>query len=526
MLRVLAPLLLTPLVATVVAEPPEPPRPATVAVVYNRDIEASAELARTYAGLRNIPENQLIGLPLPDKEEISRDEYVTLIQEPLVEIFDERGWWRRRKDSAGKLMIGSTRIRILVCMRGVPSRIKHPPAPRDPEAPAPTPSEKQQEMLETASAAVDSELAMLGTEGLPLSGPLKNPYFKAGKTVGEAKPPMLLVGRIDAHNFKVCERMIRDAVETEKTGLWGYGVVDLANKVPQGDGWLRTAASRLDLQGIPTLIDRFDPTLPLNFPLDETAYYLGWYDWHVSGPFKNPAFRFKRGAVAVHLHSFSAAQLRNPGQHWCAPLLARGAAATVGNVYEPFLHLTHHLDLFTQHLLEGYTLVEAGYLSMPALSWQGVVLGDPLYRPFVRLDGSGKKLDADRPFRALRIARMRWPTDDTEREAQLRSAAARMEDGRLLEAVGLHLHLAGRGDRAAQLFRDAMMRFREPVDKLRMDLHIARVDRESNRKAAAIRQLRTAKTTYSSLPEVKAVDAWLNLLDPPPPPPAEAPPER
>ncbi|MCH7224936.1 TIGR03790 family protein [Haloferula sp. A504] len=515
------PLLILVLSVALRAEPPEPPRPATVAVIYNSGVEGSEKLARLYAEKRDIPAENLIGLPLPDKEEISRDEYDSLLREPLAGIFDERRWWRRVRDPKGNPALQSTKIRILVCMRGVPSRIKHA-FPKNENGAPPT----QQQMMATASAAVDSELAMLENEGLPLEGPLNNPYFKSDAPVAEAEPPILLVGRIDAHSFAVCERMIEDAVEVEKTGLWGFAVVDLANKIAQGDGWMRTAATTLDGQGIPTLVDRFNETLPVNFPLDDTAYYLGWYDWNVSGPFVKPGFKFKRGAVAVHLHSFSAATLRDPNKTWCAPLLARGAAATVGNVYEPFLHLTHHLDILTDRLLDGHTLVEAAYMAAPAVSWQAVVLGDPLYRPFVRIDGSGRKADADRLFRALRIAQLRWPSDDTEREAQLRAASTRMNDPRLLEAVGLHLHLIGRGDRAASIFRDALPRFTDPAGKLRMDLHIARIDREAGRKEAAIRQLRTASTTFASLPEAKAALAWLNIIDPPPPPPAQAPENR
>ena len=39
--------------------------------------------------------------------------------------------------------------------------------------------------------------------------------------------------------------------------------------------------------------------------------------------------------------------------------------------------------LFFRFLLDGYwTLAEAYALSKPFLSWQMVLIGDPLYRPF------------------------------------------------------------------------------------------------------------------------------------------------
>lgn len=513
MFRLLLALLLLPLHAS----PPEPPRPATVAVIFNRSVEASEKLARTYAAAREIPTDNLVGLNLPDQESITREQYDTLIRDPLIAEFDRRKWWHRTPGPDGSLELRRSRIKILVCMRGVPLKITHP-KPTNAEGKPVNPSKEQ--MVATRNAAVDSEMAMLGMESYQLDSALQNPYYEAEVPVSGAELQLLLVGRIDAHNFPTCERMIRDAIETEKTGLWGFAAVDVAEKVPEGDNWLRVAASQLDSMGIPTLLDRFPDTLPLNFPLPDTAYYLGWYDGAVSGPFKNPGFRFKPGAVAVHIHSFSAAQLRNPGGNWCAPILARGAAATLGNVHEPFLHLTHHLDIFTDRLLEGYTLIEAAYMSIPALSWQGIVLGDPLYRPFRHLDGTGQKAAADRAFRALRIASLRW-TDTAERETQLRAAAARMEDPRFLEALGLHYHLAGQDDRAAMIFQDAIPRCRDHLDKLRLELHLARIDREAKRKELAIKQLRQSIAAHSDLPETKAAQAWLNILDPPPPPPAE-----
>lgn len=58
---------------------------------------------------------------------------------------------------------------------------------------------------------------------------------------------------------------------------------------------------------------------------------------------------------------------------------------TVGNVYEPFLGASHRFDVFVDRLLDGYTVAEASWMSMSVVSWQGVVFGDPLYRPYARM---------------------------------------------------------------------------------------------------------------------------------------------
>lgn len=493
---------------------PAPPDPASVAVLYNSASPDSKALAEFYAKARSIPADHLVGIDLPDSEEISRKDFNTRLRDRLIREYDRRDWWVRGRDDNGNLVPKSKRIRILVCIRGIPSRI-----PKE-DAPAPKPGETPTPQSE--EAAVDSELALLGIEGLPLAGPLKNPYFQSDQPFANTELPMTLVGRIDAPTRAICERMIKDAVETEATGLWGMTVLDLARKYegsPEGDPALENIARYHSDIGLPVMVDRFPETLPSHFPLRDTAVYFGWYDWNVNGPFINPSFRFKKGAIAVHLHSFSAAQLRDPAKNWSAPLLARGAAVTLGNVYEPYLQMTHHFDIFQRRLLSGHCVVEAAFMAIPVLSWQNIVLGDPLYRPFLHLDCSGVIQDSDRDYRALRLAHLRWQQDRTELERQIRDAAQRMKSGTLLEAIGLMRRELGNLDVAALEFRKAKTYFTAPADRLRMDLHIAAIDRAAQRKDAAVQLLRGARTLYS-IPETAAVHAWLQILDPPPPPPA------
>ena len=126
---------------------------------------------------------------------------------------------------------------------------------------------------------------------------------------------------------------------------------------------------------------------------DAPALYFGWYSGNAEGPFTLPGFSFPPGAIALHIHSYSAATLRSATAGWCGPLLAHGVTATMGNVFEPYLHLTHRPDLFMRSLARGATLVDAAYFALPVLSWQAVLIGDPLYRPFaVPLDTQLKNL--------------------------------------------------------------------------------------------------------------------------------------
>jgi uncharacterized protein (TIGR03790 family) len=493
--------------------------PGAVAVLYNSTVPDSRKLAEIYREARGIPEENVIALDMPVAATISREDYDRSILRPLRRQFEMRGWWRRQKEAGGVTLPVVNRIQVLVTMRGVPLRISQTPKP----APQPgEPPKPQDPVAGHDEASVDSELAMFGVEGVPAEGVLQNKFYKSEKGFAEANLPFLmLTARIDAASQATCERMIRDAVEVEKTGLWGRAYVDIANKFPQGDQWLEAVVRENRDAGIPTVTDRYNDTLPSNYPMEDASLYYGWYDWNVSGPFLNDRFRFRKGAVAMHLHSFSADQLEDATKNWCAPLLEKGAAVTVGNVYEPYLHLTHDFGLLHKRLLEGHSWVEACWMAMPVTSWQGVVLGDPLYRPFRHIGGSGVKQESDIEYRALRAAGIEWKANLLERQKQIEQASGRLKSGVLAEAAGLELLERKETDKAADWFRTAKGWYPKDQDKLRQDFHLIGIDRAAGRKELAVRGLKEAVTAYATLPEALALRGWLDILDPPPPPPAD-----
>ena len=492
------------------------PSPDVVAVLYNSAVPESRKLAEFYRDARSIPEENLIGLEMPAAADISRAEYDAKIVAPLRAEFDRRGWWKRARDADGVIMPVANDIAVLVTLRGVPLRIK--PTPKPAAGAAAKPAEESNPIAGSDEAAVDSELAIFGVEGLPTAGVLRNFYHQATEGIAARRlPAQVLTARIDACSLATCQRMIRDAVEAEKTGLWGMAYVDIANKFPQGDQWLEAVVKANLKTGIPTVVDRFNETFPKNYPMTEAALYHGWYDYSVSGPFLKPGFRFRKGAVAMHVHSFSAEQLTNPNRNWSAPLLERGAAVTVGNVYEPYLHLTHDFGLLHQRLLEGFSWVEACWMAMPVTSWQGVALGDPLYRPFLHFSGSGVSRKEDRDFRALRAAMLQWPGSPEMRYAKLEDAARRTGSGCFLEASALEMLEAGLNSRAAVTFQAAKAAYILSEDKLRQDFHMAAIDRAAGRKDLALRTLRDAQVRFTGQPGIEALAQWIRILDPPPP---------
>jgi len=488
--------------------------PRQVAVVYNSASADSKKLAEIYRDARGIPEENLIGLEMPVTPDISRDVYEKSIRDPLRQTFQDRGWWRLAKEPSGIIVPVENEIRVLLMMKGVPLRIQPGPLPTgltvDPK-----------DMVGGRNeASVDSELALFGVQGPPAEGVLKNPLYQSEKSISESNFPFFVAtARIDAPRMETCERMIHDAVETEKTGLWGRAYIDIANKFPEGDQWLEQIAKETTPAGIPTIVDRFNDTLPTNYPLTDAALYYGWYDLHVSGPFLNSRFYFKKGAVAMHLHSFSAVQLTDANQNWSGALLERGAAATIGNVYEPYLHLSHNFEILNNRLLAGHTLVDAAWMSIMVTSWQGVILGDPLYRPYAKFDNSGPLKAEDNDYRALRAAAMKWHDDPVELQKQLIGATQRTGSGILKEAVGLRLLQRGNPIEAVTWFRDAKTHYIKEEDKVRQDFHIIGIERAAGRKDLAIAGIVEAQTRYGSLPEAAGLRGWRDILDPPAPAP-------
>jgi len=195
--------------------------------------------------------------------------------------------------------------------------------------------------------------------------------------------------------------------------------------------------------------------------MTDVAAYAGWYSPNLVGPFVRPDFRFKPGAVAYHIHSWSGSSVRTRTAYWVGPLLAKGAAATMGNVFEPYLGLTPRIDIFFRRLLDGAPFLEAGYYSEPVLSWQTTFVGDPLYRPFaVSLDEQIQRLQTDQKpdveWAWLRkINLMIAQGDSTNAEELCRGKADALHSAVLYEKLGDILHAAHHEDGAIKAYTRA-----------------------------------------------------------------------
>jgi uncharacterized protein (TIGR03790 family) len=250
-------------------------------------------------------------------------------------------------------------------------------------------TEKAAKEFQRNEAAVDSELALLPFKKGKriIGGPLRNPaYGQTNLSVLHPTNGVFLVTRLDGPTPEIARGLVDKALIAEEEGLWGRAYFDTRGikegDLILGDDTITRAARAASFYGMDVLMDTAPATFSASFPLSHVAVYAGWYDPHVSGPFSPQTVDFMPGAIAYHLHSFSAATVRVPWENWVGPLLARGATASFGTVYEPYLAMTPNVGFFVaQLLLAGYTFGEAAISAQEWLSWQTTLVGDPLYRP-------------------------------------------------------------------------------------------------------------------------------------------------
>jgi len=445
---------------------------AATVVVFNNLDPASVNLAAYYAKRRGIPIDRLIGLECPRTEEITRAQYDETIASPLRKVFAERGWWHVPPEEG--MPVSDNQIRFVALIRGIPLKIASVPDYPGDSAKGVLP------LLSSNAAAVDSELATLGIRTRRISGPLKNLYYKSFTPFLDMPfAPMMLVCRLDGPTVETVRHMIDGAIEAEQNGLNGFAYVDLRGisqgPMAMGDTWLATAAVGLRQYGMPVIWDNAPDLIPEDFPMDHAAIYLGWYAGSVAGPMARDDFRFEPGAIAVHIHSFSAATLRDAKANWAAPLLAHGAAATIGNVYEPYLALTPNLDLFADRLRNGLTFAESAYASEPVLSWMTTFVGDPLYRPFQGVPNETEEKPAIEYAAYKKGARTWFEKGRTEGTQALQASARRLQSGIVWEGLGLLQWSVLYYDPALESFQEAGKCYGKTEDGLRTVLHQAEI---------------------------------------------------
>lgn len=376
--------------------------PSEILVVANSRMDGSLELANYYMTKREIPKNNLLSLRLSLKETISRRSYDTGLRDKVV---------RKIKQLENKETIAA-----IVVVYGVPLKVE-PPRPSWDELEQvrlhqnkisklqqksdKTDKDKKREEIKllrnkitqlqgtNKRAAVDSELTLVKSSEYNLAGWVMNPYFVGSSQLKNIhkKNQVLLVSRLDGPDVKTVYRIINDSIYAEKHGLkgiayfdarWPYSSESTKSGYELYDSSIHLAG-KVTQKRIKTIVDDKEQLFKIN-SCPNAALYCGWYSL---GKYVD-SFTWERGAVGYHIASAEAATLRDKRRSlWCLKMLEKGVAATIGPVYEPYVQGFPLPEIFFSYLTEGYmSLGEAYLVSQPYISWQTILIGDPLYKPF------------------------------------------------------------------------------------------------------------------------------------------------
>jgi len=362
--------------------------PEEILVVANLEMEESVDIAHYYMDRRLIPKENLLSLSLTVNDTMSRAEYDNKIKKIVLDTL--------------KKLRSRNRIEAIVLVYGVPLKVA-PPRPDldDLEHIRQLIKNKSLQKTEMSQeidnlrktnmrAAVDSELALVRAGDYELDGWIKNPYFLgfAGESLPLKRDQVLLVCRLDGPDAATVYRIINDSLDTEKRGLQGKAYFDARWPMSEKndlsgyrryDQSIHRAAAAVKKR-MPVIIDERDELFPEK-SCPEAALYCGWYSLarYVD------SFTWQKGAIGYHIASAECASLRDNNRPlWCSKMLENGVAATVGPVHEPYVQGFPLPELFFSQLVEGYMSLGESYLvSLPFLSWQTILIGDPLYQPFL-----------------------------------------------------------------------------------------------------------------------------------------------
>lgn len=416
--------LLLPLAISAQIVAPTQFSPNDVWVVVNSNMIPSVALGEFYCQQRKVPMDHIIKLDLPETEEMKRSDYETRLLAPLREklrSLEKKDYillttygvpirvgaadvkpedatkldvikreMKKRFDELHEL--NETVRKLTEAGDAAKAKLYQPDIHNHQQALINLNKQEMKYSTKESYAAVDSELAMMWFSEYPLAQwQLNLRYFTIAESARVNLPKVVMTCRVDGPTPAVAKRIIEDAIKAEAAGgPEGFVYVDArglqwekdkdrtASTYGGFDESLREMAKLTKSLNMRTVLDNADEVFPAG-SCPRAALYYGWYALENY----SPSLEVMTGSIAIHAASFEATSLRKKDKaRWVPCLLLEGAAVTVGPVAEPYLIAFPKPGVFFGFLLAGHTVVESYWLSNPMTSWQMMIIGDPLYRPY------------------------------------------------------------------------------------------------------------------------------------------------
>jgi len=305
-----------------------------LAVIYNQDNASSVRIAAAYARLRHVPAENVLGLAVPDKDIISREELRRLRQTAL----------ERLSANVQSLLLVWSRPYAVECMS-----------------------------ITTAFAAGYAPAFCEPGCARTASSPLFDTQGWLPADTAGWLPAMLLPSGDETLALAVIDRGIRSDGSRPAGIAYLVTTDDVARSV-RSTGFADAQAvvgKRLEVRLIHT---------PVNNDLPAALAYF-------TGAVRVEELRhiiFEPGAAADHLTS-TGGVLEGGRQMSAIEWLRQGATASYGTVSEPCAQPGKFPDpaVFLDHYLHGDALL-AAYWKSVAMPGQGLFIGEPLAHPFGR----------------------------------------------------------------------------------------------------------------------------------------------
>jgi uncharacterized protein (TIGR03790 family) len=335
-----------------------------VLVVVNDSSLFSRHIAEYYVHKRSIPLANICHLKVAIDEGISREVYDKSIEAPIAACLSSRG-------------LAQT-ILYIVTTLGLPLRVSGSGAEMD-----------------TTACAVDSELTLLYSKmrgvKFKANGMVPNPLFgKPERPFQHPQFPIYLVTRLAGYDFEDVKGMIDRSLEAKNRGKF---VIDLSSGDNRpGNDWLRAAAKLLPADRVV-----LDETATVLYDQRDVIGYAAWGSNDSNRKRRLLGFQWLPGAIATEYVSTNGRTFQRPPHTWnittwkdtahffagapqtlTADYIHEGATGCSGHVFEPYLIATPRPDLVLPAYYSGRNLAESYYLGIRGLSWQNIVVGDPL----------------------------------------------------------------------------------------------------------------------------------------------------
>lgn len=358
-----------------------------VLLVLNETSPVSMDIGAYYAQKRGIPESNIIRIRTEADDEITPANFQGQIHQPIA------AWLTRN--------FAQDRILYIVLTKGIPFRITGTSG------------------KDATTSSVDSELTLLYPRmmghNIAVAGPFGNPYFLNDTPLNQAKQfnhqdyDIYLVSRLDGYNTADIYKLIDTGFTPAKEGQI---ILDAKSSSKEGgDLWLQETASALKSMGFEdrVVLDNTEKTL------QGFSNVLGYYSWGSNDPaikIRHFGMKFTPGALAGMFVSSDGRTFTEPPADWqigtwdnrdthfagspqslAGDLIREGVTGIAAYVAEPFLEATVRPNILFPAYMSGFNLIESYYLAVPYLSWQTVVIGDPLCAPFRKSYLSADQID-------------------------------------------------------------------------------------------------------------------------------------